>query len=203
MAKLTELSEIGMQLARGVLQGAAELTAAGGDPGLAYSRISRAVRLSVALEARMDQDAETLARELAGQLAAEAKAAAERAAWIQERPKIERFDAVLERIEAETPEWEYEAREDDIIERLKDYREEDDFLDGPVEDLVAAIRRDLGLPVLAEARDDGAEDDGSDEQGPSPEGPRGFGQAWAGPGEERARLPDRWWASPQFPPELE
>jgi hypothetical protein len=61
LAALEELTEIGMALARRLVAGDAEASEAqtgGRDAGLAFSRIARAVRMTVALGDRLEQPAE-------------------------------------------------------------------------------------------------------------------------------------------------
>jgi hypothetical protein len=63
---LRELAEIGMRLARGVEQQAQDADAAdrpsGGDLGLVFSRIARAVRQTLALEAKLEGELEDRVR---------------------------------------------------------------------------------------------------------------------------------------------
>ncbi|MDR3512451.1 MAG: hypothetical protein P4L73_12515 [Caulobacteraceae bacterium] len=161
MGALAELGEIGMALARDLRDRALERTAeapalAAGDVGLAFSRIARAVRLTLALEARIGEGQAARARE------AEAGAAAE-----AECGKIDRMrryihtevvrDVVEEAIEAEADEGDAERLLADLYERLEDEDETADFGERPVGDLIDRIRHDLGLPPDPHAWDDDEE----------------------------------------------
>jgi hypothetical protein len=154
LAMLAELAEIGMQMARAVRDEAvarAEVVDAtaqpsrfgGGDLGLIYSRIARAVRQTLALETRLAEDIEKATVERArNRLETLRRAATERQEQIR--------DYVAEAIEAEAAERNAADRDverllDDLDERIEagDY---DDTLDtAPIGDLVARICADLGV----------------------------------------------------------
>ncbi|MDB6080198.1 MAG: hypothetical protein JWO82_3945 [Akkermansiaceae bacterium] len=158
LAMLQELAEIGMQMARAVrdealarAEAAIEDAAAsrrpspfgGGDLGLVYSRIARAVRQTLALETRLAEGIETAKFEQR-----RAHVAAVRSAFQERQDEVR--DYVAEAIEAEaaekgTPEKEIERLLDDLDERLEvgDY---DEVLPNlPIGDLVERICADLGV----------------------------------------------------------
>jgi hypothetical protein len=134
---LEDLAEIGMDLARTVQRQAHEQAAADLDAaalGLVFSRIARAVRQTVALEARLAEDRQ-------------AKTAAQVARQSHARATRRRRDvrAVVEQtIEADAAESDLEDLLLDLEERLVDY-DDTDFADRPVGELVARICRDLGV----------------------------------------------------------
>ena len=144
MAMLTRLAEIGMEIAEAAGRRAAALAGGGEtgptDPGLTFSRVARAVRLTIALQSRLAQDLAALG-ETRGR--ARAKAAAHRRNRVQ--AEVERA------IEAE-----YADADADVCnelsrvlwERLND-TDETDILDRPMDELVALICRDLGLSPQA------------------------------------------------------
>jgi len=142
LALLRELSEIGMRLARGV-EGRAEAPDAG-DVGLVFSRIARAVRQTLALEARLEEEHQARARKAAF----EREQAAVRAAHapVVERSAIVRR-AVVQAIEADADEDDFEQLFDQLDERLDDREADEDYLDRPLGELVARICQDLGVAV--------------------------------------------------------
>lgn len=159
-ARLERLSEIGMALAEQVGAHAAAAMAAvneeaGGDPARAFATVSRAVRMTLALEARFDDQIMAMRR---GQLPAPRgyrsmpadKAGEAEAAHMVARqpdPRRDRADkAVREAIHLEV-ETITHAREkiDALNERLFDSEAYDVLLDMPVRETVAAICADLGL----------------------------------------------------------
>jgi hypothetical protein len=143
LAMLRELSEIGMRLARGVERQAETPETASGDLGLAFSRIARAVRQTLALEARLKGEREARVQEERA-MRDQQLARATRSS-IGRRSKLVRR-AVGQAIEADAGEHDFEQLFDDLDERLAD-REDDDFLDRPVSELVARICKDLGVTV--------------------------------------------------------
>ena len=134
---LEDLAEIGMDLARTVQRQAHEQVAADLDAaalGLAFSRIARAVRQTVALEARLGEDRQ-------------AKTAARIAGEIHTRIARHRREVravVAQAIEADADESDIENLLFDLEERLVD-RDDTDFADRPIGELVARICRDLGV----------------------------------------------------------
>jgi hypothetical protein len=159
---LQELAEIGMQIARAVRDEAlarAEVAAEGSDadasapparglaadPGLTYSRIAKAVRLTLALETRLADGLEKARVERArSHLAAIRQAADEHQQDVR--------DYVAEAIEADgvehrMPRPEVERLLDELDERLE-AGEYDDMLDNaPTGELVARICQDLGVEI--------------------------------------------------------
>jgi hypothetical protein len=153
LAMLQELAEIGMQIARAVREEAlaraepADADAPSrfgtGDLGLIYSRVARAVRQTLALEARVADDSETakVQRE-------QRRVAAIRWAAHERRQQVRGY--VTQAIEAEaaernTPESEVERLLDDLDERLEDGDSGDALADAPIGELVAGICADLGV----------------------------------------------------------
>src|SRR5690349_3387401 len=100
---LAELSELGLGLARDLQARAlaAEDVKTAADLGLAFHRIARSVRQTLALEARLERDRERAARE-AAQAAAEAAAAEPRRTPRVARRLVEVRAAVERVICAET-----------------------------------------------------------------------------------------------------
>jgi hypothetical protein len=149
---LQELAEIGMDLAREVrVQALAPALAepASADFGLMFSRIARAVRQTLALEAKLAEDRTKARTEAAQRRLAQARAHGG-------RRKL-RIEHIVERaIEAES---DGRAREDllgDLYERLLDHEEVADFAERPIAEWVTRICRDLGVtpdPSLWENED--------------------------------------------------
>jgi len=142
---LAELSELGLSLARDLhaCALAAEEPLAKAEVALAFHRVSRSVRQSMALEARLMRDlrrqegeagAEAVKVEKArlGARKAQVRAAVERLIWNE----AETEDAGLQLI-------------DELDERLDEAALYETFADGPVEAIVARLRADLGLAAAA------------------------------------------------------
>ncbi len=155
MRMLQELAEIGMQLARAVGRQVAERTQE--DPGgadtdlaadlaadlaLVFSRISRAVRQTIALEARLDREL-LQAQKAENAAMAEQARAAERA--LARRRKHAVREAVQEALDAEACGPELEALLADLDERLEDADDDPDFAELAIGQLVARICRQLGV----------------------------------------------------------
>jgi hypothetical protein len=159
-ARLERLAEIGMTLVEQIGAHASASMAAvneerGGDPGRAYATVSRAVRMTLALEARFDEQILALRR---GELPAPRRvrtpaaveiAESETAHPVFEAPdprRIRAGDAVREAIhlEVETLDRAREAL-DALNERLFDSEAYDVLLKLPLRDAVVAICADLGL----------------------------------------------------------
>jgi hypothetical protein len=155
LAMLHELAEIGMQMARAVrdeaLARAEDEDVAparpspfgGGDLGLVYARIARAVRQTLALETRVAEGIEKVRIEHA-----RAHVAAVRTAFDERQHEVR--DYVADAIEAEaaergTPEKDVERLLDDLDERLDDGDYDEALADAPIGDLVARICADLGV----------------------------------------------------------
>ncbi len=139
---LGELSELGLTLARGLHARAlaAETAEEAQAFSLAFHRISRSVRQTLALESKLErerrrldledrQDAQRRVEAGVSQRKAQVRFAVERAIWTE-----------AEGVEAER-----------LLDELDDLLEEgalgDGFLDGPIETLIARIQDDLGLTV--------------------------------------------------------
>jgi hypothetical protein len=141
------LAEIGMALARDLSRRVGEGLEAdepldGGAVALEFSRISRAVRQTIALEARLDQDREALAKMFADERAAREKAREDRIEGRRRTVKI----AVQNAISRASENYSQALSLNKILcERLEDPREDDDFADLPVSTLVARICADLDL----------------------------------------------------------
>jgi phosphate-selective porin len=144
---LAELTELGLSLARDLHACAL----AEPDPktkaetALAFHRVSRSVRQSMALEARLKRD---LARQ-----DREGRAEAVQATETRVRTRRAQVGAAMERLiwtEAENDE-EAERLVDELGEHLDEAALHPDFADDPVEVHVARLRADLGLSGGAEA----------------------------------------------------
>ncbi|HEX3363697.1 hypothetical protein [Phenylobacterium sp.] len=138
---LAELAEIGMDLAREVGRQALDQSAeapSAADLALTFSRVARAVRQTVAPEARLAEDSRKDRAERA------ALSVADR--WRSARRKRQVREIVGEVIEVEA-DGDYDA--DRLLaerdERLEDGDEEADFADRPIGELVARICRDLNI----------------------------------------------------------
>jgi hypothetical protein len=150
---LRELADIGMEMARAVraqavtqaaerdVNAAAPVAAArfaGADLGLVFSRIARAVRQTLALEARLAEEGLKARAEHAARRAGEARArAAQR--------KREVRNCVSDAIQVDAPPGDVEALLDELDERLGDPDYAGDFADRPIGELIASICRDLGI----------------------------------------------------------
>ena len=145
LALLRELADLGMDMARDVARRAKDPDAEGAiaDPGLAFARIARAVRQTLALEVRFEEERETrLAR---ARDAAQRRRDREASAPYDRRGRLVRR-AALRAIEAEADDQDYaEQLVEALDERLLDREADEDFLDLPVSELVARICKDLGL----------------------------------------------------------
>jgi hypothetical protein len=133
---LQELGELGMKLARAVTEQAVETAAEPDrDLGLVFSRIARAVRQTIALEAKLADDgrAETAAR-----VGGETRTRAHR-----HKRQVKRL--VERAIEADADPSDHENLFFDLVERLEDDYDEADFADRPIGELVQRICKDLGL----------------------------------------------------------
>ena len=156
LAMLQELAEIGMQVARAVRDEAlapvepAEMDApkpasrfGGGDLGLVYSRVARAVRLTLALETRVAEEIEQARDEQERTRLEAIRKAAER-----RRPEIRGY--VADAIEADVLEgggsdYEIEQLLEDLDERLDEGAYDAALTEAPVAELVARICADFGV----------------------------------------------------------
>jgi hypothetical protein len=151
---LQELADIGMQIARAVRDECLAPLAVdeassrgsfrrGGDPGLVFSRVARAVRQTLALQTRIFEGASNDRRHSEQQRVGAIRLAAD------ERQEEIR-DYVAQAIDDEcrrtdASETEVERLLDDLDERLEDGRYDDMLADAPVAELVQRICFDLGL----------------------------------------------------------
>jgi hypothetical protein len=161
-AVLGELAELGLMLARELAVRARESEDADEAVALAaaFQKTSRAVRLTLALDCKLDRDAARAAREAAAEIAKAAEPppavqapvpapvsstdpAAQRIA-----ARKGRVDALLNRLlwnEAEGDEEDYEVLCDDLTARLDEAAHDPDFEVLPIEVLAARIVADMGL----------------------------------------------------------
>jgi hypothetical protein len=133
---LAELGEIGMDLAREVRRQALDRTGEAppaADLALTFSRIARAVRQTVALEAKLAEGPSERAR----------LSVADR--WRSARRKRQVKEIVAAVIDDEAGEYDVDGLHEQLQERLDDGDEEADFADRPIGELVARICRDLGV----------------------------------------------------------
>jgi len=144
---LAELTELGLSLARDLhacaLAEPDPKTKA--DTALAFHRVSRSARQSMALEARLKRDLTRQERE--------ARAEAVQAAETRVHVRKAQVRAAVERLiwtEAESDE-EAERLVDELGERLDEDALHQGFADHPVEVHIARLRADLGLSGGAEA----------------------------------------------------
>jgi hypothetical protein len=142
-AILRELAELGMALVRRVVEQASEPEGEAGavqpDPGLSFSRLSRAVRLTLALEKRLFEETKAAA----GPAPADADRFKLR---ISRKDKVAyAVEGLLMNCEQEYDEDEIERLLEDADERLSDMETEEDFADAPISAIVARICADLGL----------------------------------------------------------
>ena len=149
LAMLGLLTDIGMQLARDLSRRVGEAMQDGepldgGAVALEFSRLSRAVRQTIGLEARLDQDREALARMFEAERAARDQARAERI----EGRRAAVQDAVEDAItKAGGGNRKTDALFDALEARMEDPREDDDFADLPMSELVGRICAALGVTV--------------------------------------------------------
>jgi hypothetical protein len=167
---LAELAELTLDAARG-LHGrlvAAETTAEAQALGLTFARVSRALRQTLLLEAKLDKERRAQARE---DQAAEAEVRAQRLKVEVAARKV-RVRAAMAAAAAEACESPEAAEDlmDELELGLDDCVRGFDFETGTVEDLVALLREDFGI-----APDDAPDDAGEapDEGGAPDEAPPG------------------------------
>ena len=141
MHMLAELAEIGMDLAREVRRQALDQSAEAppaAELALTFSRIARAVRQTVALEAKLAEPAQPGHAERAPLSVSDR--------WRSARRKRQVGEIVGEIIESEAAsEFDADDLTSDLRERLADGDEEADFADRPIGELVARICADLGV----------------------------------------------------------
>jgi hypothetical protein len=148
---LTRLAEVGLNIAGAVERRAlAEASAPGAadqgcDWGLVYSRIARAVRLTIALQSKLLKDLAAFDEAGAGQSPAadgEATAEHDRAAL-----RTDRIGRIAQRVvEAEIADkYAAERLSNTMWERLDDEDIYGEVLERPIGEIVALICKDLGL----------------------------------------------------------
>jgi hypothetical protein len=155
LAVLQELTEIGMRLARALDPGAASPGAApvdgkGRNPADAFAPLSRAIRLTVALEAKTDQELRDLKAGVVRERTQENEHAAERARLAARKPghpRVERVrDLVLGLAHAELPDRESLDRLFHVLDGLlEDDDIRDDCIEQPLRDNVESLCEILGL----------------------------------------------------------
>jgi len=169
---LAELAEIGLTIARDLQAQAlqAETPEAKAQAVAAFPRVARAVRQSLALEAKLQRDARREANEVRGE------AARDLGLRLRRRKALVR--TYMQRaIANDTPD-----DDDRIHMRLEDLRDrlDDDLLDAafaerPVEDILADLHIELGLQLPDFGLDEPDEapdpDDGADHDGDPPAPP--------------------------------
>jgi len=143
---LAELADIGLELARTVVEQAA--TSFSGDEVLTYSRLARAVRQTTALEAELDADWQTREQQDAAKPAS--RPAAPRDRMRGEKYHVKRL--VEAAIKAQANARDAEALLLDLDERLDDPDIEAKLGRRPVSEIVATICRELGLTPSAGGR---------------------------------------------------
>ena len=152
---LAELGDIGMELARDLRPSAPDADRAGAgqnaDPGveqrvdaaLAYTRVARAVRQTVALAARLTAEARERGRQ--DVLDEAVRSAAERRRTKQKTERIRKL--VEDAIASEADTGDAEGLRLDLDERLDDPEIEDELGRRPIGVVVLRICRDLGVDV--------------------------------------------------------
>jgi hypothetical protein len=157
---LEELAEIGMDLARTLRreavaaaepeEAAAPEKSARGDPADAFARLSRAVRLTLALEARIDDQLSALRAGVAAEVEARRFTARKRAADEAAAKRRDRRETV-ERLVFEAAEREVEDEEamNGVLEALEERLEDDDAYwnleRAPLREVVEHLCADLEL----------------------------------------------------------
>jgi hypothetical protein len=149
LALLGRLAEAGVEIAEQLqkqAKGEAEPAAAQGDIGLAYARVSRAVRLSLALQSRLIDDLKAL-EDGATRRAAEIEAERDERRAELEDVRRSRVQTVIARvIEAQQSDADaVEALLEDSAERLDDGDRYDELLSRPFSEIIDVICRDIGV----------------------------------------------------------
>jgi ElaB/YqjD/DUF883 family membrane-anchored ribosome-binding protein len=164
-AMLRELADIGMEMARALqsevraraeaVEEASEAPKSVAELGLAFSRVSRAVRQTLALEARLEDD--RLDRERAAEAAEDAQSQSnsemsERAARVRAK-LMQLLHPDRERDHQWDDDWFEELSDEPDVERGEGF-----VSDRPAADVVAGVCGDLGLEpdLRLWAEDDGA-----------------------------------------------
>jgi len=157
LAVLGRLAEAGLNIALTIerqamaaeaasAEAASAEAAAPGDVALAYARVSRAVRLTVALQARLVKDLQAL-DEVAARMRAGERAAAARERTEREAARKARVERIVERLIRDETRDEAEADRlaDEAYERLEHDDIYGDLLRKPVSEIIALVCKDLGL----------------------------------------------------------
>jgi hypothetical protein len=156
MRMLETAAERGLELLDEIRDRARERTAEA-DLGLAYSRISKAIRQSVMLHARFEEEFSKTDAQKAAEAAAARAAEAQRAASaetgrrVRQKRQVKKavklaLDLAVEEAEARSDEpFDFSERYADLNERLDDYDEYSDFGRLPVGAVVENICRVMGL----------------------------------------------------------
>jgi hypothetical protein len=157
-AMLGELAEHGLMVAKELAVRLRECEDAGEAVALAnaFQKVSRVVRMTLALDFKLDRDAARDAREAeqveAERLQAEADADAPVTVAPRRTDPVEgrktRVANLLNRLlwtESEGDEYEYEILTDDLTSRLEEAALSPDFETLPIETLVQRIGADMGL----------------------------------------------------------
>src|ERR1700712_1138519 len=148
---LAELADIGMELVQHVrLQALEEDAPSGPDPVLAFARLAKAVRQTVALEAKVAAGGFDSVQPVARSAARSDPAARARARPVKERGRRPVEEAIA--FEAEGDETEDLLR--DLHERLDDPAFEDEFDGQPIGIIVASICAALGVQANLKAFSD-------------------------------------------------
>lgn len=163
---LEELSEIGMALAQG-LRDRADADASDGDaakgrdPADAFARLSRAIRLTLALEAKTDQELKDLLSGLAPAREEARARAEERARLARVEDYQTRNDQVFDRVfDVAKAEIDDNETFGEVFDALRERLDEDegyaDLVSAPLRELVERLCRDLDLaPDWSQWQDDG------------------------------------------------
>ena len=154
LAMLTRLAEAGVEIAVALKDQAqgptkkseTEVAVVSADIGLAYDRVARAVRLSLALQSRLVSDLANLERGRA-EAAEDARIEREDSAFFKDHARRERVDRIVRRVTlAEHPGGDaYVRLRQEAEENLEDFDRYDDLLSRPFSEIVDVICRDLGL----------------------------------------------------------
>jgi hypothetical protein len=158
LGALKVLRGIGMALAEGLLEDARPKAAGGDEPAdprigaaeaaLAYSRIARAVRLTVALELRVAQEADEIDGDLAEQRAqAERHARAQRreAGFRAKEAGFGLVSSVLMEAVGGIDEHEHQRLDENLVEWLHDDEEDEAFAQMSQEQILDDICQALGV----------------------------------------------------------
>jgi hypothetical protein len=145
---LGELSEMGMEIARGIaeLAKAAEAIEAAQACAMAYARVARAVRISLMLQAKLIKDLQAYDRNQAWLVKSDrSQERFERDGLVKERKA--RIERIVERVAGR--QHDNSEAVERLVEETGDRLDQDDLygdiLTRPVSELVAMICKDLGL----------------------------------------------------------